>query len=114
MGLVSSVIVVAVALYLMIEIELNPRDAPGTFHARMIPTLVGAALAMIGALSGRIMFLLLGFCVGFFWYWIGLYLLFVPGVAKAIGIGEIGYVVAAWLIARAPDRWTSASSREPR
>ena len=49
----------------------------------------------------------MGFVVGFFWYFMGLYLLGVPSIASLIGWGELGYLTAAALIATSNRATTS-------
>lgn len=68
------------------------------YRVRMIPTLLGGALAIAGSLLGRPSLLVLGFVIGFWAFYIGLYFLLVPGIASLIGYGEIGYLGAAFLI----------------
>ena len=66
----------------------------------MAPTAVSASLALISGLAGWSWLLVCAFSIGFFPWWIGLYLLGTPGVFKWISVAEIAYLAAAWLIAR--------------
>jgi len=73
------------------------------FHSypmvRMLPTFVGGALAIAGALLLRPGLLVAGFALGFFTFYIGIYTVGLPlGPLSAIGYGEIGYLIAALLI----------------
>lgn len=65
------------------------------------PTFLGAVLAIWGAESRRWWLLVIGFSVGFLWRGVGLYtLLLLPGWPALVGIGELGYLAAAFLIRR--------------
>ena len=102
--------VVAVYLLATIPREENVHLDQGGAHRteahsysslQWMPTFVGIALALAGAVRGRPLLLVFGFLVGFFWNFLGLYfLLLPPGIWSLIGYGEVGYLVAAALLAR--------------
>lgn len=70
------------------------------FRVRMIPTILGALLAIAGGVTARPLALVTGFLCGFFPFWIGLYFLLVGWYPSLIGLGELMYLVAAVLIWR--------------
>ena len=99
------------AIYLLVVFSNSPdTDYQSDAHAvdprfHWIPTFLGSGLAIMGALSGRPWLLVLAFAVGFFWNFLGLYLLnFIPRIPSLIPIGEIGYLVSAVLLRRAQPR----------
>lgn len=73
--------VCVVSVYLIIALSGPPdTDYQSNAHAvdprfHWIPTFLGAALAVAGALMGRPWLLVLGFAAGFLWNLVGLYLL---------------------------------------
>jgi hypothetical protein len=101
--LVALASAVTVATLLVVFLFFNPYNPVETslrVLGRMSPKLFSAGLAAAGGVAGRASFLVSAFAIGFFPWWIGPYLLGTPGIFKWISIAELGYLAAAWLIAR--------------
>lgn len=99
--------IVTIALFIVFFF-FNPygqveQPSSATF-GRMIHLMVSAALAAMGGIQGKRSWLVAAFAIGFFPWWIGLYLLLSPGIFKWIPIGQFGYLAAAWLIGRKRER----------
>lgn len=64
-----------------------------------LPTILGSGLAIGGGLWARPMLLVAAFILGFFWNLLGFYTLLLPlGTLNLVGLGEVGYLLAAMLL----------------
>jgi hypothetical protein len=111
LGVVCGLVVCAAAIY---SLSIHPGNQgrgqisetnawlTHDYRLRMLPTIIGVWLAIVGSLRGRPLFLVLAFFIGFFSFFVGLYTLLVPlGFLSLIGYGELGYLLAAGLLWRA-------------
>lgn len=100
LGAVSSAAVISL---LAIFLGFNPYSPVENFagaFGRLLPMLLAAGIAGIGSLNGRASWLVIAFSIGFFPFWVGLYLLGTPGIFHWIPVAQFGFLVAAWLMFR--------------
>lgn len=111
LGVICGLVVFAVTIYLSVAIVVSeagqgdgvgPGSRTGPHEdARLwqIPILAGAGLAIAGSMIGRAWILVAGFAVGFAWNLTGVYfVLLIPKLVSLIGVGQVGYLVAAALM----------------
>ena len=108
LGVASAVCVITLVVILLGFNPYRPIENPSAF-GRFLPILLSAGLAGLGSLNGRASWLVIAFSIGFFPFWLGLYLLGTPGVFKWIPVAQLGFVGAAWLIFRG----RASTSSEP-
>ena len=80
--------------------RFNPYVAgtDGASWVRLTPTLLGALLAVAGAVRRSRATLVVAFTIGFFPWLIGPYLLGTPGIFRWIAVAELAYLLAAYLL----------------
>jgi len=113
LGMISGAAVFLMAIYFVATISppaphvghagIVEAEEPHSYDPRLnwIPMIVGSALAVCGGYLARSLLLVLGFLVGFFWNFLGLYALLVPlGSLSVVGWGHIGYLLGAALLWR--------------
>lgn len=92
-GVLSAVVVLGLLMVLVLAPPYAPVAAISTLA--LVPTAVLAVAVVIASLIGSPGVVLIAFLVSFLP--VGLYLLLSPGMFKAIGLMEVGYLLAAAL-----------------